>query len=78
MWKYKRRICNLILGLEGLIDKYLVDCFNFIYNFGELSNIKKLAILKHIEKRRKRQTINQEWAANLAYYVDAKIISKVL
>lgn len=36
-----------------LIGKYLVDCINYVYQFGELSNIQKQAIITLIEKRGK-------------------------
>lgn len=36
-----------------LIGKYLVDCINYVYEFGELSNIQKQAIITLIEKRGK-------------------------
>ena len=40
-------------ALWPLIGKYLVDCINYVYEFGELSNTQKQAIITLIEKRGK-------------------------
>ena len=36
-----------------LIGKYLVDCINYVYEFGELSNTQKQAIITLTKKRGK-------------------------
>ena len=36
-----------------LIGKYLMDCINYVYEFGELSNTQKQAIITVIEKKGK-------------------------
>ena len=36
-----------------LIGKHLVDCINYVYEFGELSNTQKQTIITLIEKKGK-------------------------
>ena len=61
-----------------LIGKYLVDCINYVYEFGELSNTQKQAIIMLIEKRAKDKRLIKNWRPISLVNVDAKIISKVL
>ena len=41
-----------------MIGKHLVDCINYSFEFGELSNSQKQAIITLIEKKREGQKIN--------------------
>ena len=61
-----------------LIGKYLVDCINYVYEFGELSNTQKQAIITLIEKKGKDKRLIKNWRPISLINVDAKIISKVL
>ena len=42
------------VGFWSLIGKPLVDCINYSYEFGELSNSQKQAILTLTEKKKER------------------------
>ena len=61
-----------------LIRKYLVDSINYSYEFGELSNSQKQAIITLIEKKGKDKRMIKNWRPISLINVDAKIISKVL
>ena len=61
-----------------LIGKYLVDCINYVYEFGELLNTQKQAIITLIEKKGKNKRLIKNWRPISLVNVDAKIISKVL
>ena len=61
-----------------LIGKYLVDCINYVYEFGELSNTQKQAIITLIEKRGKDKRLIKNWRPISLVNVDAKIISEAL
>ena len=61
-----------------LIGKHLVDCINYVYEFGELSNTPKQAIITLIEKKGKDKRLIKNWRPISLINVDAKIISKVL
>ena len=61
-----------------LIGKYLVDCINYTYQFGELSNTQKQAIITLIEKKGRDKRLIKNWRPISLINVDAKIISKVL
>ena len=62
----------------SLIGKPLVDCINYSYEFGELSNSQKQAIITLIEKKGKDKRVIKNWRPISLINVDAKIISKVL
>ena len=62
----------------SLIGKPLVDCVNYSYEFGELSNSQKQAIITLIEKKGKDKRLIKNWRPISLINVDAKIISKVL
>ena len=62
----------------SLIGKPLVDCVNYSYEFGELSNSQKQAIITLIEKKGKDERLIKNWRPISLINVDAKIISKVL
>ena len=61
-----------------LIGKYLVDCINYVYEFGELSNTPKQAIITLIEKEGKDKRLIKNWRPISLINVDAKIIFKAL
>ena len=58
--------------------KYIVDSINYSYEFGELSNSQKQAIITLIEKKGKDKRMIKNWQPISLINVDAKIISKVL
>ena len=61
-----------------LIGKCLVDCINYVYEFGKLLNTQKQAIITLIEKKGKGKRLIKNWRPISLINVDAKIISKVL
>ena len=61
-----------------LIGKHLVECVNYSFEFGELSNSQKQAIITLIEKRGKDKRLIKNWRPISLINVDTKIISKVL
>ena len=66
------------LAFWPLIGQYLVDSINDSYEFGELSNSQKQAIITLIEKKGKDKRMIKNWRPISLINVDAKIISKVL
>ena len=62
----------------SLIGRPLVDCVNYFYEFGELSNSQKQAIITLIEKKGEDKRLIKNWRPISLINVDAKIISKVL
>ena len=62
----------------SLIGRPLVDCINYSYEFGELSNSQKQAIINLIEKKGKDKRLIKNWRTISLINVDAKIISKIL
>ena len=62
----------------SLIERPLVDCINYSYEFGELSNSQKQAIINLIEKKGKDKRLIKNWRPISLINVDAKIISKIL
>ena len=61
-----------------LIGKHLVDCVNYSFEFGELSNSQKQAIITLVEKKGKDKRLIKNWRPISLINVDTKIISKVL
>ena len=55
-----------------LIRKYLVDSINYSYEFGELSNLQKQAIITVIEKKGKDKRMIKNWRPISFINVDAK------
>ena len=55
-----------------------MDSINYSYEFGELSNSQKQAIITLIEKKGKDKRMIKNWRPISLINVDAKIISKVL
>ena len=66
------------MAFWSLIGRPLVDCVNYSYKFGELSNSQKQAIITLIEKKGKDKRLIKNWRPISLINVDAKIISKVL
>ena len=62
----------------SLIGRPLVDCVNYSYEFGELSNSQKQAIITLIEKKGKDKRLIKNSRPTSLINVDAKIISRVL
>ena len=60
----------------SLIEKPLVDCINCSYEFGELSNSQKQAIITLIERKGKDKRVIKNWRPISLINVDAKIILK--
>jgi len=50
-----------------LIGKYLVHCINYVYEFGELSNTQKQAIITLIQKKGERKKIDQKLVPNFVH-----------
>ena len=61
-----------------LIGKHLVECVNYSFKFGELSNSQKQAIITLIEKKGKDQRLIKNWRPISLINVNTEIISKVL
>ena len=61
----------------SLIGKPLVDYINYSYEFRELSNSQKQAIITLIEKRGKDKQVIKNWQPISLINVNAQIISKV-
>ena len=66
------------MAFWSLIGRPLVDCINYSYEFGELSNSQKQAIINLIEKKIEDKRIIKNWRPISLINVDAKIISKIL
>ena len=62
------------MAFWSLIGKPLVDCINYSYEFGELSNSQKQAIITLIEKKGKDKRVIKNWRPISLINVDAKII----
>ena len=62
----------------SLIGRPLVHCINYSYEFGELSNSQKQAIINLIEKKGRDKRLIKNWQPITIINVDAKIISKIL
>ena len=60
-----------------LIGKYLVDCINYVYEFSELSNTQKQAIIMLIKKKGKDKRLIKNWHLILLINVDAKISKRL-
>ena len=61
-----------------LVGTLLVDSLNYAFEFGELSNTQKQAIITLIEKKGKDKRLVKNWRPISLINVDAKIASKVL
>ena len=71
-----RRLNQALHSLLDFIGKYLVDCINYVYEFGKLSNTPKQAIITLIELKGKDKRLIKNWRPISLINVDAKIISK--
>ena len=81
--------CNKSPGNDGLtaefyicfwslLGKQLVDCLNFCYEHGRLSNSQRQAVIRLIEKREKDKRFITNWRPISLLNVDSKIGSKAL
>ena len=61
-----------------LVGTLLVDSLNYAFEFGELSNTQKEAIITLIEKKGKDKRLVKNWQPISLINVDGKIASKVL
>lgn len=61
-----------------LFGRLLVDSLNYVFEFGELSNSQKQAIITLIEKKGKVKRMMKNWHPISFINVDAKIASKTL
>ena len=66
------------LAFWPLFGRLLVDSLNYAFEFGELSNSQKQAIITLIEKKGKDKRIIRNWRPISLINVDAKIASKTL
>ena len=66
------------LAFWPLFGKYIVGSINYSFQFGELSNSQKQAIITVIAKKGKDKRMIKNWRPISLIDVDAKIISKVL
>ena len=69
------------MAFWSLIGKplvYIVDCINYSYEFGELSNSQKQAIITLIKKEGKNKRVIKNWRPISLININAKIISQVL
>ena len=66
------------LAFWPLFGRLLVDSLNYAFDFGELSNSQKQAIITLIEKKGKDKRMIRNWRPISLINVDAKIASKTL
>ena len=61
-----------------LLGKLIVDSLNYAFEYGELSNSQKQAVITLIEKREKDKRLVKNWRPISLVNVDAKLASKTL
>ena len=66
------------LAFWPLFGRLLVDSLNYAFEFGELSNSKKQAIITLVEKKGKDKRMIKNWCPISLINVDAEIASKTL
>ena len=66
------------LAFWPLFGKLLVDSLNYAFEFGDLSNSQKQAIITLIEKKGKDKRMIKNWRPISMINVDVKIASKTL
>ena len=66
------------LAFWPFFGRLLVDSLNYAFEFGELSNSQKQAIITLIEKKGKDKWVIRNWHPISSINVDAKIASKML
>ena len=71
-------LLSMIVTFWPLFGKLLVDSLNYAFEFGELSNSQKQAIITLIEKKVKDKRMIKNWRPISLINVDAKIASKTL
>ena len=55
------------LAFWSVFGSLLVQSLKYTFEYGELSNSQKQAVITLVEKKRKRQKANKELASNISY-----------
>ena len=66
------------LAFWPLFGRLLVESLNYAFEFGELSNSQKQAIITLVEKKGKDKRMIKDWSPMSLINVDAKIAFKIL
>ena len=66
------------LAFWPLLGKLIVDSLNYAFEYGELSNSQKQAVITLIEKKEKDKRLVKNWRPISLVNVDAKLGSKTL
>ena len=66
------------LAFWPLLGKLIVDSLNYAFEYGELSNSQKQAVITLIEKKEKDKRLVKNWGPISLVNVDAKLGSKTL
>ena len=61
-----------------MLGKLVVDSLNYAFEYGELSNSQKQAVITLIEKKGKDKRLVKNWRPISLVNVDAKLASKTL
>ena len=61
-----------------MLGKLIVDSLNYAFEYGELSNSQKQAVITLIEKKEKDKRLVKNWRPISLVNVDAKLGSKTL
>ena len=61
-----------------LLEKFVVDSLNYAFEYGELSNSQKQAVITLIEKKEKDKRLVKNWHPISLLNVDTKLGSKTL
>ena len=77
-WRQKTPIIQRRLDYWLVSDCLQVDSLNYAFEYGELSNSQKQAIITLIEKKGKDKRLIKNWRPISLINVDAKIASKAL
>ena len=66
------------LAFWPLLGKLIFDCLNYAFEYGELSNSQKQAVITLVEKKEKDKRFVKNWRPISLANVDAKLGSKTL
>ena len=69
---------SFYLAFWPLLGKLVVDSLNYAFEYGELSNSQKQAVITLIEKKGKDKRLVKNWRPISLVNVDAKLASKTL
>ena len=61
-----------------MVGKLVVDSLNYAFEYGELSNAQKQAVITLIEKKGKDKRLEKNWRPISLVNVDTKLASKTL